>query len=82
MPEREKVTQKKIRKFLVEAQLMDHEQAAEAVISGIDGDFINKLGTERFFCEVLGTERLNDSQRAMAEKIVYWSTIYEEGGSF
>lgn len=77
-----KVTQKKIRKFLVEAQLMDHEQAAEAVISGIDGDFINKLGTERFFCEVLGTERLNDSQRAMAEKIVYWSTIYEEAGSF
>lgn len=48
---------------------MDHEQAAEAVISGIDGDFINKLGTERFFCEALGTERLNDSQRAMAEKL-------------
>lgn len=74
------VTEKKLRKFLVDSGLMDPEQAGKAVISGIDQGFTNKLGTEKFFCEVFGTDRLSDQQRSMAENIVYWSTVYEEGG--
>lgn len=77
-----KVTQKKIRKFLIEEGLMDPDQASNASITGIDGDFTNRLGTEKFFCEVLGTDHLTDVQRAMAEKIIYWSTVYDDGAPF
>lgn len=75
-----KVTKKKLLKFLCDERIIDPCRLNETVITGIDGDFANKLGTEKFFCEVLNTEILTDEQRKMAEKIVYWSTVYEEGG--
>ena len=49
-------------------------------LSGGQGEngFESKLGSYRYFCKLLGTTDLNDSQCEMAEDIIEWSTLFED----
>lgn len=43
-----------------------------------ENGFESKLGSYRYFCRLLGTTDLNDSQREMAEDIIEWNTLFED----
>lgn len=51
----------------------------EIIITGInDGGFQSSLSSYARFCSIFKTDRLTDTQAAMAEQIIFWSTVYGE----
>jgi CRISPR-associated endonuclease Csn1 len=74
-----KVTAKKLINFLKIHNYVDQE---DVEVSGIDGDFVNTLSNHKKFCEVFQVDCLSQSQLEMAEKIIFWSTIYGDSKKF
>lgn len=65
-----RLTKKQIHSFLVKKELAD----MDSLITGIDDKLNNTMSSHKFFTEVFGT--LNNDTKAMAEDIIFWSTIY------
>lgn len=65
-----RLTKKQIHSFLVKKGLAD----MDSLITGIDDKLNNTMSSHKFFTEVFGT--LNNDTKAMAEDIIFWSTIY------
>lgn len=75
-----KVTGKKIVEYLKKKGLVNAEDEVE--ITGIDGDLTNTLASYAKFREVFETEILTYEQEKIAEKIIFWSTIYGDSKKF
>lgn len=75
-----KVTAKKIRDYLIVRGLASKKDNIE--LSGIDGDFKSALTSYLRFKEVLSTDVLTYQQEQMAERIIFWSTIYGDARAF
>lgn len=75
-----KVTAKKIENYLKVNGYVGKED--EIAISGIDGDFTNRLANYGKFCEIFQVKTLNYEQEKMAEKIIFWSTVYGDTKTF
>lgn len=75
-----KVTAKKLESYLKVNGYVGKED--DIIISGIDGDFINRLANYGKFCEIFGVKVLNYEQERMAEKIIFWATVYGDTKSF
>ena len=69
-----KVTLKRVRDYIVKQGYMAKEDIWE--ISGVNDGFNTSLTNYQKFCDVLGVKHLTHSQEQMAEKIIYWSTVY------
>lgn len=75
-----KVTAKKIREYLIirgEASKKDNVE-----VTGIDGDFKSSLSSYLRFREIFSTDVLSYDQEQMAEKIIFWATIYGDSKAF
>ena len=75
-----KVTDKKIREYLIVRGLASKKDEIE--ITGIDGDFKNSLSSYLRFREIFSTDVLSYEQEKMAEKIIFWATVYGDSKSF
>ena len=75
-----KVTGKKVIEFLKKEGIVDNDGNVE--ISGIDGDFNNKLSNYKKFLDIFEVDTLTYEQEQMAEKIIYYSTIYGDSRKF
>ena len=75
-----KVTAKKIRDYLSMRGLAPKK--APVVLSGIDGDFKNSLTSYQRFLEIFSTDVLSYEQEQIAEKIIFWATVYGESKAF
>ena len=75
-----KVTAKKVRDYLIRRGLASKKGSID--LSGIDGDFKNSLSSYLRFREIFGVDILTHEQEQIAEKIVFWSTIYGDSRSF
>lgn len=76
-----RITEKKLKEYLKISGLCDSSE--EVRISGIDGDFVNRLlNYSRFADDIFDTERLTVRQEKIAEDIIFWSTVYGESKSF
>lgn len=75
-----KVTAKKLVSYLRENGIIDANE--EADISGIDGDFTNKLANYKKFLEIFHVETLTYEQEQMAENIIFYSTVYGDSKKF
>lgn len=76
-----KITEKKLKEYLKISGLCDSSE--EVRISGIDGDFVNRLlNYSRFADDIFDTERLTVRQEKIAEDIIFWSTVYCQSKSF
>ena len=75
-----KVTEKKIRDYLITNGAVAKNIPTE--LSGIDGDFKSSLRSRIIFQDIFETETLTFEQEQMAEKIVFWSTIYGDSKPF
>ena len=75
-----KVTAKGLKSFLERNSLCEvNEQIS---ITGIDGDFTNRLANYAKFKEIFNTDELTYEQWNMAERIIKWSTIYGDSKKF
>lgn len=69
-----KVTLKKLTEYLVTIGVIKKSEQSE--ISGIDNEFHQTLTSYRRFYDVLGEDiKLYENQK-MAEKIIFWGTVY------
>lgn len=75
-----KVTGKDLKNYLKRNGLCDPDEEVE--ITGIDGDFVNRLANYKKFVEVFQTEQLTYEQTQIAEKIIFWSTVYGDSRKF
>lgn len=50
--------------------------------TGVDGGFTNNLATQKRFAIILNVDALNYEQEKMAEKIIFWSTVYGDSKKF
>lgn len=75
-----KITGKKLEQYLKINGHIDARQ--EVVISGIDQDFVNRRANYSKFQSVFETEILTYEQENIAEKIIFWSTIYGDTKKF
>jgi CRISPR-associated endonuclease Csn1 len=75
-----KVTAKALIQYLKNIGEIDADE--EAVISGIDGDFTNRLANYRKFVEIFEVPTLTYEQEQMAESIIFYSTVYGESKKF
>ena len=75
-----KVSRKMIEQYLKNNGYVDNDSEVE--ISGIDGDFTNKLANYRKFLDIFETDELSYEQEKIAEDIIYYSTIYGDSRSF
>lgn len=75
-----KVTSKAIIRYLKENGLVDNSD--EPALTGIDGDFTNRLANYKKFLEIFETDTLTYEQEQIAEKIIYYSTIYGDSKKF
>ena len=75
-----KVTQKKVKAYLIENGLVKQDE--EILLSGIDGDFKNTLSSRKKFLDLFGTETLTSKQEDIAEHIIFWSTVYGNSREF
>lgn len=75
-----KVTSKALIKFMKENAWIDNTDEPE--ISGIDGDFINKLANYKKFLEIFDTDTLTEEQERIAEEIIFYSTVYGDSRKF
>ena len=75
-----KVTKKGLIKYLKEQGEIDNCEEVE--ISGIDGDFTNKLSNYKKFADIFGVQSLTYEQTDIAENIIRYSTIYGDSRKF
>lgn len=75
-----KVRQKDLIDYLNINMLIEPNKKIE--ISGIDGDFKNTLCNYAKFCAIFDTDVLTYEQEKIAEKIIFWSTIYGDSKKF
>ena len=75
-----KVTRKKLISYLKVKGIISANE--EVDIAGIDGDFTNTCVNYARFAQAFKTEKLTQSQIEIAEKIIYWSTIYGDTKKF
>lgn len=75
-----KVTGKKLKNYLLINGVIDKQDEVE--ISGIDGDFTNTLANYKKFMEIFEVDVLTHEQEQIAEKIIFWSTVYGDSKSF
>ena len=75
-----KVTKKRLVTYLRQQGIIGGNE--EVDISGIDNDFVNKRSNYAKFLSVLQVETLSYEQEKMAEKIIYWSTVYGDSKKF
>ncbi len=54
----------------------------ETVVSGIDGDFTNRLANYKKFIEIFKVPTLTYEQEQIAEDIIFYSTVYGESKKF
>ena len=54
----------------------------EPALTGIDGDFTNRLDNYKKFLEIFETDTLTYEQEQIAENIIYYSTIYGDSKKF
>lgn len=69
-----------IEQYLKNNGYVDNDSEVE--ISGIDGDFTNKLANYRKFLDIFETDELSYEQEKIAEDIIYYSTIYGDSRNF
>lgn len=67
-----KVTDKKIRDYLVESGKISKQEAQSLNISGKDGDFKCSMSTRLLFNKIFGSEEISES---ILEDIVLWHTL-------
>lgn len=75
-----KITSKKLIEYLKINGYV--EKNSDVEISGIDGNFTNTLTNYAKFSAVFGVDTLTYEQEKMAEKIIFWSTVYGDSKSF
>jgi len=75
-----RITARKIRDYLVVRGIVSKK--ADLELSGIDGDFKSELTSYLRFREIFGVDVLTYEQEQMAEKIIFWSTIYGDARAF
>ena len=75
-----KVTAKKIRDYLIRRGLASKMTGVE--LTGIDGDFKSSLTSYLRFREIFSADVLTYDQEEMAEKIIFWATIYGDAKGF
>lgn len=75
-----KVTGKKIVEYVKKKGLVSAGDEVE--ITGIDGDLTNTLANYAKFRDVFKTEILTYEQEIIAEKIIFWSTVYGDSKKF
>ena len=75
-----KVTRKELINKLKEYGVVGAKENPE--INGIDGDFKNTLSNYAKFSAIFETDCLNYEQEQIAEKIVFWSTVYGDSRKF
>lgn len=68
-----KVTDKKIRDYLVQRGILSKEEASTLTISGKDGDFKASMSSYILLKKILGENAIADHQ--LAEDIILWHTI-------
>lgn len=51
-------------------------------ISGVNDGFNTSLSSLRKFCAIFGTDVLSYEQEQIAEKIIFWSTVYGDAAKF
>lgn len=74
-----KVTLKKVKDYITEQGLNKKDEVLE--ISGVDDGFNTSLASYLKFCTIFRVTRLTHEQEKIAEKIIYWSTVYGESRS-
>lgn len=75
-----KVTAKGIKSYLERNGLCEPNE--DINLTGIDGDFTNRLSNYAKFKGIFNTDELTYEQWNMAEKIIKWSTIYGDSKKF
>lgn len=75
-----KVTLKKVRDYLVAKGYFASDE--EIDFSGVDDGFKNTLSSHQKFKEIFDVEVLNDWQKSMSEKIIFWATVYGDSKKF
>ena len=75
-----KVTAKKVQDYLIKCGLASNQDTID--LSGIDGDFKSSLSSYLRFREIFGVDVLTYEQEQIAEKIIFWSTVYGDSRSF
>lgn len=75
-----KVSRKKLLNYLVGIGLLNPDEVD--AVSGIDGDFVNSLGTYGKFKTIFGNDVDHDDVKMMVERIVFWGTIYGDDKKF
>ncbi|MFR8739092.1 MAG: type II CRISPR RNA-guided endonuclease Cas9, partial [Eubacterium sp.] len=75
-----RVTSKMLVKYLKDIGEVDADDNPE--ISGIDGDFTNRLANHKKFFEIFGTDNLTQEQINIAEDVIFYSTVYGDSRKF
>ncbi len=75
-----KVTASKVKDYLVMRGFASKKSEVE--LTGIDGDFKNSLSSYLKFREIFAVDILTYNQESIAEKIIFWSTIYGDSKAF
>lgn len=75
-----KVTLNKLKTYLKINVCVENSEEIE--ISGIDGGFTNTLSNYAKFTALFETDTLTYEQEQIAEKIIFWSTVYGEEKKF
>lgn len=75
-----RITAKKIRDYLVLRGLISKN--ADVELSGIDESIKSELTSYLRFREIFGVDVLTYDQEQMAEKIIFWATIYGDARAF
>ena len=70
------ISKKKIQSFLVKKG----SATSDSIITGIDEKLNNSMASHRFFTDIFGS--LNKDNEAVAEDIIFWSTIYGASKEF
>ncbi|SHF11786.1 type II CRISPR RNA-guided endonuclease Cas9 [Alkalibacter saccharofermentans] len=75
-----KVSRKKLNEFLIsKGQISKSEITA---VTGVDGDFMNTLGTFGKFHGIFGDSIFEDETISIVEQIVFWGTVYGDDKKF
>lgn len=75
-----RVTSKMLVKYLKDIGEVDANDNPE--ISGIDGDFTNRLANHKKFFEIFGKDNLTQEQINIAEDVIFYSTVYGDSRKF
>lgn len=75
-----KVTLSALKEYLYNQSIIESKE--DVVISGIDGGFHTSLTSVGKFLGVFGNELFTDDNQAMAERIIFWGTVYGNDKKF